>query len=151
MSGSGKSAVIRELTTRGHRAIDTDWDPEWEAPDPDSDGPGWLWREDRIEQLLAGAGDAALYIGACVENQGRFYSHFDHIVLLSSSEELTRQRLATRTTNPYGRSEQQVEEVLRFKATVEPLLRRSATLEIDTAAPLDDVVDRLVQLVREQP
>ena len=34
MSGTGKSTVIQELQRRGYKAIDTDWDPEWEEPPP---------------------------------------------------------------------------------------------------------------------
>jgi dephospho-CoA kinase len=43
MSGAGKSTVIQELQRRGYKAIDTDWDSEWEEqPATPSDGPGWL-------------------------------------------------------------------------------------------------------------
>jgi hypothetical protein len=83
-----------------------------------------------------------------VENQPKFYPRFDHVVLLTASPELTRDRLARRTTNPYGRRPEEIAEVLRFKASVEPLLRRAATVEIDSAAPLAEVVCRLVSLVR---
>jgi shikimate kinase len=46
MSGTGKSSVIRELSRLGLRAIDTDWDPEWERPTAEGE---WIWREDRIQ------------------------------------------------------------------------------------------------------
>ena len=82
-----------------------------------------------------------------MENQARFYQRFDHIVLLSASPQLTRERLARRTTNPYGQLPGEVDEVLRFKTTVEPLLRRSATVEIDTGQSLRQVVDAIVRLI----
>jgi dephospho-CoA kinase len=85
-------------------------------------------------------------MSACVPNQARFYSRFDHIVLLSASPELTIQRLMARTNNPYGRSAREVAEILGNKATIEPLLRRSATDEIDTATPLHDVVARVLEI-----
>jgi hypothetical protein len=56
-------------------------------------------------------------------------------------------RVARRTTNPYGQLPAEVDEVLRFKATAEPLLRRSATLEIDTGQPLRQVVDAIVRRI----
>jgi shikimate kinase len=149
MSGTGKSTVIRELRRLGYKTVDTDWDPKWEHPPAEAgDGPGWLWREDRIGELLETEDAETLFVSACVENQSKFYPRFDHVVLLTASPELTRERLARRTTNPYGRWPHEVAEVLRFKASVEPLLRRAATVEIDSAAPLAEVVGRLVSLVR---
>lgn len=148
MSGTGKSTVIQELQRRGYKAIDTDWDSKWEEPPATpSDGPGWLWREDQIGTLLDTEDADALFVSACVENQGRFYPRFDHIVLLSASSQLTRERLARRTTNPYGQLPVEVDELLRFKTTVEPRLRRSATVEIDTGQPLRQVVEAIVRLI----
>src|SRR6202035_2205877 len=124
MSGTGKSTIIEELQRRGYRAIDTDWNPEWEEPPPaPSDGPGWVWREDQIGTLLDTEDADVLFVSACVENQARFYPRFDHIVLLTASEQLTRARLARRTANSYGQLPAEVDEVLRFKATIEPALR----------------------------
>jgi adenylate kinase family enzyme len=146
MSGTGKSTVIPELVARGSRAIDTSWNPEWEEPPADGSGPGWIWREDRIATLLRDEGSGMLFLAACVENQGKFYRRFDQVVLLTASEELIRERLATRTTNRYGRRPEELVQVLGFKETVEPLLRRSATFEIDTAIPVDEVLALLISL-----
>src|SRR5579864_9184245 len=150
MSGTGKSSVIAALSERGYKAIDTDWNPDWETPpqpgDADADGSGWLWREDRIGDLLATEDADVLFVSACVPNQSRFYPRFDHIVLLTASAELTTQRLAGRTGNPYGKSAEEVAEVLRYKATIEPMLRSIATDEIDTAMPLHEVVARILEV-----
>lgn len=146
MSGSGKSSVIRELARHGYKAIDTDWNPDWEQPAPESEGPGWLWREERIDALLADEAAEVLFIAACVENQGKFYSRFDHIVVLTASPELTVALLAGRRSNPYGKRPEEVDQVLRYKKTIEPRLLRAATAQIDTAMPLDDVVTALVAL-----
>jgi hypothetical protein len=40
------------------------------------------------------------------------------------------------------------EETLWLEDRVEPALRRAADLEIDTSVPVEDVVQRLVELVR---
>ena len=52
LSGTGKSSLIGELSSRGYKAVDTDWNPEWEEPPDSVEGSGWLWREDRIKALL---------------------------------------------------------------------------------------------------
>jgi dephospho-CoA kinase len=150
MSGSGKSSVIEALSNRGFKAIDTDWNPDWEmrpvSGGPDADGPGWVWREDRISRLLATEDADVLFVSACVPNQAKFYARFDHVVLLSVSPELTLERLMSRTNNPYGKSIEDLDEVLHFKSTVEPMLRNGATAEIDTTASLDEVVARILEI-----
>jgi hypothetical protein len=54
------------------------------------------------------------------------------------------ERLGRRTNNPYGKRPNDVADVLMYKATVEPLLRKSATIEIDTSPPLSEVVESLI-------
>jgi dephospho-CoA kinase len=142
MSGTGKSTVIQTLASRGYKAIDTDWDPAWER----QTNSEWVWREDRIERLLDTEDADALFVSACVSNQGQFYDRFDHVVLLSTPVDVTVERLARRTNNTYGRMPAQVDEVLDYKRTVEPLLRQGATVEIDTAIPLEDVVSRILSI-----
>ena len=146
MSGTGKSSVIRALAARGLKAIDTDWNSEWEAVAPDGDE--WLWREDRIQMLLDEEDADALFVSACVSNQGKFYDRFDEIVLLSAPESVTVERLARRIDNPYGKRPEEVADVLRYKKTVEPLLRRSATAEIETTMPLSAVVAKVLEIAQ---
>src|SRR5689334_12612972 len=147
MSGTGKSSVIQELASRGYKAIDTDWDPSWEF----EAGSEWIWREDRIAELLDTEDADVLFVSACVSNQGKFYGRFDQIVLLSASEQVTVERLASRANNPYGKTPRQVDEVLGYKETVEPLLRRGATMEIDTGIPLEEVIARILSITSTAP
>ena len=56
-------------------------------------------------------------------------------------------RVRSRTTNAYGQRPEDVEEILENKRNIEPLLRRSATLELDTRAPVGELVRALVALV----
>lgn len=156
MSGTGKSTVIRELATRGYKAVDTDSDEwsEWAnvASDSDSSGsaaePDWIWREDRLQRLLSTEDVDVLFVSGCKSNQVKFYSQFDHIVLLSAPVPLMIERLATRTTNPYGKHPDELAMVLHNTRTVEPLLRQVASLEVDTSAPVDQVVETILRHVR---
>ena len=166
MSGTGKSTLIRELAARGYKAIDADADEwsEWVAVPGDSGDPeppgapagpdwvwrtrDWVWREDRIQRLLATEDAGVLFVSGCASNQGQFHAQFDHIVLLSAPTRVLAERLATRTTNPYGKHPDELARVLRHVHTVEPLLRRAASLEVDTSAPLDQVIEAILGLVR---
>ena len=83
-----------------------------------------------------------------MSNQGRFYSRFDAIVLLSAPTEVLLERVATRTTNDYGKSGEERDVILNHVAEVEPLLRATRTHEIDTSRPLDSVVEQLIAIAR---
>jgi broad-specificity NMP kinase len=148
MSGTGKSTVIGELAARGYRAIDMD-EPGWSEHAPDGD---WIWREDRVREAMAHEEGDVLFVSGCATNQVRFYPQFDAIVLFSAPAEVLIERLATRTNNPYGKCPDELAEVLGYLETVEPRLRRSATHEIDTRVPLDEVVAAVLRLsdVEEQ-
>jgi dephospho-CoA kinase len=142
MSATGKSAVVRDLAARGYKAIDTD--------------DGWCevlaggrqrWREDAIATLLATEDADILFVAGCEENQVRFHPQFDIIILLSAPVPILTQRLAARTSNSFGKSPEELRQVLDDVAATEPRLRRIADFEVVTTAPLDEVVTTILQLV----
>lgn len=146
MSGTGKSTAVRGLAARGHAAVDTDADlwREWVTlPDGSRD---WIWREAAVRELLTAPRGGHLFVAGCVSNQGRFYPLFDQVVLLSAPGPVLLERVAARTGNPYGKSAAERAEILGYLATVEPLLRATATAEIDAVLPVADVVRRLEEL-----
>ncbi len=140
MSGTGKSAALDELGRRGFRVVDTD-SPEWSEWVPATNE--WVWREDRIAELLASEEDDVLYVSGCMSNQGKFYDRFAAVVLLSAPLEVILERVANRTTNDYGKGPGELELIRFHLETVEPLLRATCTHELDASKPLDDVVDAL--------
>lgn len=156
MSGTGKSTLIGELAARGYKAVDTDEDGLSElvnvpADEPTGLDPGqdWVWREDRIQDLLSLEDANVLFLSGCAPNQGKFYPWFDHIILLSAPAEVIVERLATRTNNPYGKRPEDIERTLGLLQTIEPMLRRGAGYEVDASAPLGEVVATVLRLVGE--
>jgi dephospho-CoA kinase len=148
MSGTGKSSALAALGLLGFQVVDTD-EPGW-TEWSDREG-GYVWREDRLTELLAREDGPSLYVSGTVSNQGRFYPRFDAVVLLSAPAEVLLSRIENRTTNAYGKSPEQRELVLRDVAEAEPLLRRTCTHEIDATQPLTSIVDQLAELGREPP
>jgi dephospho-CoA kinase len=144
MSGTGKSAALAELARRGHRVVDTDYGP-WcvGVPTPDGSGSELQWDEERIAALLGEHSDGALFLSGTVRNQGTFYPRFDAVVLLSAPLEVMLERVASRDSNDFGKTERERHQIAQDFAAVEPLLRVRATAEIDTRRPLDEVVDEL--------
>jgi shikimate kinase len=136
MSGAGKTTILTELRRRGHVTVDTD-DEGWTLPDG-------LWDEPRMARLLASTPDVV--VSGTVDNQGRFYDRFDHVVLLSAPLDVLLERVARRTNNPYGGRPDQRAEISEYLETVEPLLRRGATLELDGRRDVRELADRIERL-----
>ena len=143
MSAVGKSSVLAELARRGFDTVDTD-DGDWiHAVDGEP-----LWREDRIDALLSRPRTGPLFVQGTVANQGRFYHRFHAVVLLSAPVAVIVERLRTRTTNDFGKSDADRAKILADIAETEPLLRAACTHELDTTGPLADTVAALIRIVR---
>jgi len=146
MSGVGKSSVAAELSRRGFVAVDTDAEAAVEAPDGE-----WLWDEPRVEEALSRAiGSQPIFIVGSASNQVRFYDRFNVIVLLTAPAALMIQRVRTRTTNPFGSSDEDRRKILADKAMFEPMIRRRADIEISTDQPLDMVVEAVLATVPDR-
>jgi len=136
MSGAGKSTVLTELARRGHFTIDTDHDG-WTRADGG-------WDDARMALLLDSHSNVV--VSGTVDNQGSFYDRFEHVVLLSAPLDVLLHRVATRTNNPYGKSPAQQDEIRRFVAEVEPLLRLGASIELDGRRPIGELADAIEKL-----
>jgi dephospho-CoA kinase len=157
LSGTGKSTVIAGLAARGYKAVDADCDAfsRWAAPTSAADvvgppveaGRDWVWREDRIQDLLSTVDTDVLFLAGCAENMGQFFPQFDQIVLLHAPVDVLVERLRIRTTNAYGKRPDEVDRVLGQIETVEPLLRSAAGYELNTSASLEEIVASVLALV----
>lgn len=138
MSGTGKSTVLAELGSRGHITVDTDYG-QWTLP-------SGTWDEQRMTDLLAR--HQHLIVSGTVENQGNFYPHFDHIVLLSAPLPVLLQRVRNRRNNNYGKTAEQQSQIAAYKQSIEPLLREGATLELDSRQSVEDLARCIEKLLR---
>jgi RNase adaptor protein for sRNA GlmZ degradation len=149
LSGTGKSTVIRHLALLGYPTIETD-EPGWCVPehgDWSTDDSEWIWDVECMSAVLDHYAGGPLFVSGCRSNQGTFYDRFDQIVLLSAPLDVMMERIAARTTNPFGKSARERSMIGEQKETIEPMLRRSATLELDTSLwQVTDVVDVLMKL-----
>lgn len=161
-SGSGKSSVCRALTNQGHRAIDADWegfnhwihrrtgevvaDPPYPVP------PGWLehfaWTIsiDRVQALASTAGSEATFLCGSAENEVDVWRYFDLAVCLVIDDETLRQRLATRTTNEFGKHPDELDAALGWNKVVEGEYRDLGATIIDATRPLFEVVREVLGL-----
>jgi len=141
MSGAGKSTLLHVLAQRGHLTVDTDYDG-WTLADG-------RWDATRMSGVLDR--EPALVVAGTVDNQGDFYDRFDHIVLLSAPLGVLIERVSARTTNPYGQTADEQAEIARYIQTVEPLLRKSATIELDGQASVSELAVVVEGLIGTRP
>ena len=106
-----------------------------------------MWREEQIGELLDTEDTEVLFVSGCAANMGKFLPQFDLVILLTAPADVIVTRLQMRTNNVYGKQPDEVARVLSLKKSVEPLLRRAAGHEIDTNAPLDEVVASVLRLM----
>jgi shikimate kinase len=154
MSGTGKSAVIRELVGRGHLGHDldtADWS-HWVDVNPSDEltpvrGKDWLWQEARVGALLTKPIGGTLFVSGCAQNMSNLFPLIDCIILLSAPVDTILRRLAGRSLEGYGHSDKERRKVVDLIATVEPLLREAADYEIDTSRAVAATVDEILRLV----
>jgi shikimate kinase len=132
--------VLSELARRGHHTIDTDYD-DWTTD-------AGIWDEPRMDRLLSSSHDVV--VSGTVENQGRFYDCFDHVILLSAPPPVLIERVRNRTNNQYGKTAEQQAEMAEYIATVEPLLRGGADLELDGRQPVSELADVIEALMADR-
>lgn len=137
MSGVGKTTLLLELARRGYQVVDTDYD-DWVLPDG-------TWDEARMSALLTSG--SPVIVSGTVENQGHFYSRFGAVVLLTAPVEVLIERVSARTNNPYGTSTAEQSLIREHVLDVEPLLRSSATLELDGRRPVSELADEVEPLL----
>ena len=141
MSGTGKSAIVRELAERGYRALDAD--AGYVVPMPDGTQ---RWDETAVAALLDDDEGPALFFAGCEENMVAFLGRFDRVILLSAPVATIEQRLDGRA-NPFGKESSERRKILADVETIEPRLGEIADDVIDTTPPLDEVVATVLRLV----
>jgi dephospho-CoA kinase len=139
MSGSGKSTLVRELRARGHTAYDADDDG---FSEPRADGR-WGWRTDFVSRLLADHGEEPLFFAGCSEEQ--IDLPFDFRVLLTAPRAVLVRRLRSRPEGSYGRDGCELAQVLSDLDEVEPLLRHSADVVLETTDSPSETAVRLLE------
>jgi dephospho-CoA kinase len=168
ISGSGKSAVRRELRDRGFRALGTDEDglahwidtetgdvtrqttvgvnqrtPEFHARHD--------WRVDiqSVRRLAKDAGLDLVFLCGAVQNEAAAWDFFDKAILLSVDEETIRQRISARTENDFGKSDLELEFILGWNRDIENAYAGYGATIVDARQPLRDVVEDILEITNE--
>jgi hypothetical protein len=122
------------------------------ADPPDPVPPGWLedfgWEVDldRVQALAAGAEatSSVTFLCGSAENELDAYRYADRIVCLVIDDATLRDRLATRTTNSFGKHPEELAASLMHNQTVADRYRDLGATLVDATRPLAEVVDEVV-------
>jgi broad-specificity NMP kinase len=165
IAGTGKSTIAKELTKRGVTAIDLHDVPGlffWQhkktketveyAPVHSKE---WFDTVDRLcdinkmNELLARQSDIVMAGSTSGSNQKEFFSLFDKIILLQGDPETLVHRMQTRTNKSgYGKTEAEQEDNIEWQKEYDPLLISLGAIPVSTAGELDDVVDKIIEIIK---
>ena len=160
-SGAGKTAIAAVLARRGLAAIDTDDDPflarfvdaagNVVAEEPDEPDFAWLarhswaWNPARLDELIAAAAPATLYVCGGADNELELADRFTQVFLLEIDEPTMLARIdARRDYHEWGHIGDTREYLRRKLPQIQGRLRDFGTIPIDARQPLDQVVDAIL-------
>lgn len=163
ISGSGKSAVLKELQSRGFEAYGTDEDgvsaffdnetneilndppatseqrtPEWRSHFT------WKMRKDRVEELKNSAKDKDIYLLGVAANEGEVWDFFDVVMALVIDDETLKQRIAHRTDNDFGKSEHELKQIMDWQHNTNEAYAKFGHIIIDATQPISKVTDDIL-------
>jgi broad-specificity NMP kinase len=163
ISGSGKSAVCAELNRRGYEAHDTDRDENavWVnrttgevtavAGAADRSRPGWLldqeWRvvPSKVQALAGRADERLVFLCGSTANEDEVWHLFARVIYLAIDEQTLRDRLASRTSNDFGKAPEELEAILAWHEVGDADYLRFGAVIVDASLPLHHVVDRVLE------
>jgi uridine kinase len=160
-SGAGKSTVRNELVKRGYEAHDTDEDgmSAWydnqtresveflKAKDRPAD---WFEKHDfrlsveRVKELADRAKTKLIFLCGIPANDNEFREYYDKIICLVIDTDTMRHRVATRTTNDFGKSPDELALMLYWHGKMLERYKEWGATMLDASQPLDEVISNVI-------
>ena len=164
VSGTGKTAVCKELQRRGYHAINGDrelaylGDPETGKPadglthEPSAifSSEHHIWSVEKIKTLVANQDEAVTFFCGSSRNFSKFIDLFDGVFVLEIDLETLNRRIDERVAldpTDWGAKPAEREIIARLHQTKEAIPGSGVT--IDATRPLEQVVDEILSKCRE--
>lgn len=149
VSGTGKTAVCKELRQRRYHAINGDTELAYQG-DPDTGEPTnalpshWrhIWRLDGVHVLVADQSERFTFLCGGSRNFSKFVHLLDGVFVLEVDAETLSRRLAQRSRGEFGARQSERDLIRRLHQTKEDSPKNG--IVIDAAAPLEQVVDDIL-------
>lgn len=148
VSGTGKTAVCKELQRRGYHAINGDnelayqGDPQTGAPTEGLTHEHHIWHVEKVRALVANRDHAVTFFCGGSRNFAKFIDQFDGIFVLEVDAETLNRRLSERPETEWGGKPAERELIAELHRTKADL--PTGGIAIDATAPLGRVVDAII-------
>ena len=164
VSGTGKTAVCKELQRRGYHAINGDRELAY-LGDPETGKPAdglthepsaifrsehHIWCVEKVKTLVANQDEAVTFFCGNSRNSSKFIDLFDGVFVLEIDLETLNRRIDERVAldpTDWGAKPAEREIIARLHQTKEAIPRSGVT--IDARRPLEQVVDEILSKCRE--
>ncbi len=162
-AGSGKSQVCRALKKRGYEAYDTDDDglARWQHAETGYIHPkssvkshqrtaeflaahDWNVPREYVEGLAQKAKGSVIFLCGSLGNEDALRDVFDRVFALHVDEETLKHRLATRTTNDWGKHPHELKLTLQHHQYAYKKHKQRRDDVVDATKPLQEVVDDIL-------
>lgn len=151
LSGTGKTAVGKELTKRGIQVIDADeefgyyGDPNTGLPIKNKSQLNWLWDKNKVDHALKNEGVTFVCGGAM--NQGEFANYFQKVFTLFVDNQTLKQRLLNRIGNDFGKKPEDLERQLEWNKGTVSYSKQRNTILVDATKTIDEVVNEILRQI----
>jgi hypothetical protein len=164
LPATGKSAVLGELCSRGHRAygVDEDVYADWisydtsqpedmpEVPEFDFDSwyqtPDWILSQPRIAELSRQVADGdPVFLCGVADGDKEVWPLFSKVIALVADLATLKCRIAVRD-NLFGKNPEQFAEIAAWHGVYEQTYRGFGAEIVDATRPLPQVVDEILAI-----
>lgn len=144
MSGVGKTTILDHLSLDGHQTIDLDYDGWIGFDDTMND---YVMDSKKIISYIERNNDKNLFFAGTTINQKEIYSHLDFVIVLTAPIKVMKERLQARNNNPFGKSKEDWDKIVKDKELFEPLIIQNSDFTISTDKAISDVVSEIYSLI----
>lgn len=165
-SGTGKSQVCRVLKERRYEAYDTDDDglARWQHNETGYIHPkssvkphqrtaefianhSWNVPRQHVQELVARAATKPIFLCGSLGNEDDLHNLFTAVFALHVDDETLKYRLATRTTNDWGKQPHELQQTLSHHHRAYKRHEEKGDVIIDATKPLHEVADSILARV----
>jgi len=157
----GKSTIRKELLARGYKVYGTDEDgiAAWHnkktgtkvaRPTHAERENGFLqthvWLIDKklVDELVLQSKTALIFLCGVASNDYDIHHVFDKRICLTLDEQTLTNRLASRTNSHFGKTPDELNNVLTWRQIIEDKNRSLGALLIDASQPVEVTVDQIL-------
>lgn len=162
VEGSGKTTICKALSAKGYTAIDIDeeglssrydkdtWNRASALPPANQSSSTWyLEREWKIKpgellKIKQPAQSEIVFVCGITDNFNEIKDIFDKIICLTLDEAAIRKRLATRTTNNFGKNAAELEYIFSKHEAYEEDNKDFGSIMVDASRSLAEVIDAIL-------